>query len=76
MNRKAAKAQRLIAERRAVKVIVTQDDGTAFEGVIADLDDGWLLLKEAEQIGPQNSRVGVDGDLLLPRERIQYIQKP
>lgn len=76
MNRKTARAQKLIADRLAIKVIVTQVDGQSFAGMIADLDDGWLLLREAEQIGPQNSRVSVDGELLLPRERIAYIQNP
>jgi hypothetical protein len=76
MNRKTARAQKLIADRLAVRVIVTQLDGQAFAGVIADLDDGWLLLREAEQLGPQGSRVAVDGELLIPRERIAYIQRP
>jgi hypothetical protein len=70
------KANQLIADRLAVRVIVTQLDGQSFAGVIADLDDGWLLLREAEQLGPQGSRVAVDGELLIPRERIAYIQRP
>lgn len=76
MNRRIAKAQRLIADRLAVRVIVTQDDGQSFAGMIADLDDGWLLLREAEHLGPQGSRVALDGELLIPRERIAFIQKP
>jgi hypothetical protein len=60
----------------AVKVIVTQTDGAAFAGLIADLDRGWLKLAEAEQIGPQGSRVAVDGALIIPRDRIAYIQRP
>jgi hypothetical protein len=76
VNRRTAKAQQLIADRLAVRVVVTQDDGQSFAGMIADLDDGWLLLREGEQLGPQGSRVAVDGELLLPRERIAYIQKP
>jgi hypothetical protein len=76
MNRKTARAQKLIADRLAVRVIVTQTDGQAFAGIIADLDDGWLLLRETEQLGPQGSRVAVDGELLIPRERIAYIQRP
>jgi hypothetical protein len=76
VNRKTARTQRLIAERVAVKVVVTQTDGVSFTGLIADLDAGWLLLREAEQLGPQGSRVGVDGELLLPRERIAHIQRP
>jgi hypothetical protein len=76
MNRKTARAQKLIADRLAVRVVVTQADGQAFAGMIADLDDGWLLLREAEQLGPQGSRVAVDGELLLPRDRIAFIQHP
>lgn len=76
MNRKTRAANRLIADRLAVKVIVTQKGGAAFAGVITDLDDGWLLLREAESLGPQGSRVGVDGELLLPRDCIDFIQRP
>jgi hypothetical protein len=76
VNRATRRANQLIAERVAVKVIVTQTDGAAFAGIVADVDQGWLLLREAEQIGPQGSRVAVDGELLLPRDRVAYIQKP
>ena len=76
MNRRVARSQKLIADRLAVRVIVTQDDGTSFAGLIADLDDGWVLLREAEHLGPQNSRVALDGELLIPRERVAYIQRP
>lgn len=68
--------ERLIAERRAIKVVVTQTDGDSFVGLIADWDTGWLLLRECEQLGPQGSRIGVDGELLLPRSRVAYLQRP
>lgn len=76
MNGATRRANRLIADLIAVKVIVTQTDGAAFAGLVADLDKGWLKLREAEQLGPQGSRVGVDGELLIPRERLAYIQRP
>lgn len=76
VNRRTRRAEALIATRVAVRVVVTLADGAAFGGLIADLDDGWLLLREAEQVGVQGSRVGVDGELLLPRARIAFIQRP
>jgi hypothetical protein len=76
VNSRTRRANKLVADRLAVRVIVTQTDGQAFAGVITDLDDGWLLLREAEQLGPQGSRVAVDGELLLPRDRISFIQRP
>lgn len=76
MNARTRRANRLVADRLAVRVIVTQVDGQSFAGLIADVDDNWLLLAEAESFGPQGSRVAVDGDLLLPRDRIAYVQKP
>lgn len=69
-------AERLIAERRAVKVVVTMVDGASFVGLIADQDAGWVLFREAESLGPQGSRIGVDGELLLPRDRVSFIQRP
>lgn len=68
--------ERLISERRAIRVVVTQTDGESFVGLIADWDTGWLLLREVESLGPQGSRIGVDGELLLPRDRVAYIQRP
>lgn len=76
MNGRARRANRLIAERTAVRVVVTQTDGQTFAGLIADLDDRWLLLREVAQMGPQGSSVAVDGELLLPRDRIAYVQRP
>lgn len=69
-------AERLIGERLARRVVVTQADGASFGGLVAGTDSGWLLLREAEQYGPQGSRVAVDGELLIPRDRISFIQKP
>jgi hypothetical protein len=69
-------AERLLGERLARQVVVTQSDGQSFAGLVAGHDAGWLLLREAEQFGPQGSRVAVDGELLIPRDRISFIQKP
>jgi hypothetical protein len=76
VNARTRRANKLIADRLAVRVIVTQHDGQSFAGLIADTDDNWLLLREAESLGPQGSRVAVDGELLLPRDRIAFIQRP
>lgn len=76
MNGRTRRANKLIADRLAIRVVVTQLDGQSFAGMVADLDEGWLLLREAEQLGPQGSRVAVDGELLLPRDRVAYVQKP
>lgn len=75
-HRAASPAERLIAERRAVRIVVTQTDGESFVGLIADWDPGWLLLRECESVQPQGARIGVDGELLLPRDRIAFIQRP
>jgi hypothetical protein len=63
VNARTRRANKLIADRLAVRVIVTQHDGQSFAGLIADTDDNWLLLREAES-------------LLLPRDRIAFIQRP
>lgn len=75
-RRAAAPEERLIAERRAARVVVTQNDGQSFVGLIADWDTGWLLLRECESVQPQGGRIGVDGELLLPRDRVAFIQRP
>jgi len=76
VNAKVRRTNKIVADRLAIRVVVTQVDGQSFAGVVTDLDDGWLLLRETESLGPQGSRVAVDGELLLPRDRIAFIQRP
>lgn len=75
-RRATAPVERLIGERRAARVVVTQTDGQSFVGLIADWDTGWLVLRECESVQPQGGRIGVDGELLLPRDRVAFLQRP
>lgn len=71
-----ALADRLLGALYVEKVLVTRNSGEAFLGVLADLDDRMLLLREAQAIDSDGQRRVVDGELLIPRADVAYIQKP
>jgi hypothetical protein len=72
----ASLADRLLGGVYAEKVMVTRSAGEAFLGVLADMDDRMLLLREAQAVGADGQRRSVDGELLIPRADVAYIQRP
>jgi len=68
--------RRLIDDLERVRVVVTLDNGEAFEGILLDADDGHTVLVDAAQLSPEDVRVPVDGQLWLPTENIAYLQRP
>lgn len=49
-------------------------EAPTFEGVWWDERGGYLVLKEAQLIKGQHQRVILDGEILVPRETIAFIQ--
>lgn len=69
----ASLVDRLMNSLYVERVIVTLRTGEAFGGLLTDLDDRMLNLREAFSLP---SRDTVDGDLLIPRADVLYLQKP
>jgi small nuclear ribonucleoprotein (snRNP)-like protein len=66
----------LLLERRSRRVIVTLKDGQAFSGVLYSTDHEALVLREAEALayGPKRENVIVEGEALLLRAEVAYLQ--
>lgn len=67
----------LLAERLRDMVIITLKAGGAFRGLLFDMDDRTLVLREAVVLDDGNTatRVPVDGELLLARADVHYMQR-
>lgn len=69
---------RLLRERLCDKVVVTLKTGPAFSGVLFKVDDRAVILRDSQAVegGPTGGPVGVDGELILFRTDISYLQRP
>lgn len=67
---------RLLKSRLREVFIVTMDDGSAWRGLLYAVDDRTVALREAERLTPDAPGTPVDGELLLPRDQLAYLQRP
>lgn len=66
----------LFRQRLRKQVIVTLKDDRAFGGVLFEVDPELVILRNSESLSRDGSRVRVDGELLLLRVDIAFIQRP
>lgn len=70
--------RRLLRERLRRKVIVTCKDGATFSGVLYAADPDVVVLRQAEAHDP-NPRAGavpVDGEIVVFRADVSFVQIP
>lgn len=69
---------RLLRERMCDKVVVTLKSGSAFSGILFKVDDRTLVLRDSHalQANPGGGNVVVDGEVLLFRTDIEFMQRP
>jgi small nuclear ribonucleoprotein (snRNP)-like protein len=69
--------KRIIRNHLRHRVVVTLKDGSAFSGVLYQADsEAWLLREAQLDAGPKREPVGVDGELLILRPDVAYLQIP
>lgn len=74
---RTSSADRLVRHRVREKVIVTMKSGEAFMGVLVDADGRSFILRDAKALTDASDRpVSVDGELVLDRTHIDYMQRP
>jgi small nuclear ribonucleoprotein (snRNP)-like protein len=68
----------LIATRRHRRVLVTLKSGESFAGVLFEADYQALVLRQAEALGVGENRtnVAVDGEVVILRPDVAFIQLP
>lgn len=73
---------RVFRERRLKQVIVTLKPAggvsLAFSGLLYEFDEDCFVLRNATALeqGENGSNVGVDGELILQRSDIAFVQRP
>lgn len=67
---------RLVRSLERRRIVVTLLDDTAFEGVLYDADRSTFVLRNAAALHPDGSRTPADGEVLVPRDRLAYLQRP
>lgn len=70
--------RRLLNQRLRHKVIVTLKDGASFSGVLYEADSEALVLRSAEALDsdPRSGPVPVDGEVLILRADVSFMQIP
>lgn len=68
----------LLATRLRRRVIVTLKSGDAFGGVLYAADRDVLVLREAQALsyGPRSEHLPVEGEALILRSDVAYMQLP
>lgn len=57
-------------------MIVTLKSGEGYRGVLFEEDRHALVLRNAEALNPDGTRVLVDGELIVLRPDVAYLQLP
>jgi len=67
---------RLVNDLYVRRLVVTTKTGEAFEGLLVGSDDRSVVLRQAVALGDDGARLPVDGELLIPRSELVYMQDP
>jgi hypothetical protein len=69
---------RLLRERLCDKVVITLKTGPSFSGVLFKVDDRAVILRDTQALGAAHNgdHLVVDGELVLFRTDIEYLQRP
>lgn len=66
---------RLLRSRLREVFLITLDNGDAFRGLLYALDRQSVILRQTETVNGTEIKP-VDGEIVLPRHRIAYMQRP
>lgn len=58
------------------QVILTLKSGDGYRGVLFEVDRHAVVLRNAEALNPDGSRLVVDGELIVLRADVAYLQRP
>lgn len=70
------KRDRLLKSRLRERFIVTTATGEAFDGLLEDVDDRTVVLVGVSIHRDAGSITPIDGEVVLRREAIAYMQRP
>ena len=56
------------------EVLVNTKSGEDFRGVLWAADGQYLVLRNAQLVRPRDSALPMDGELVVPRENVKFLQ--
>lgn len=68
--------KRLIRERTLKRVVATLKSGSCFVGILYAADSEAFILRDAKLIQPDREPTSVDGEVLVMRADLDYLQLP
>jgi hypothetical protein len=66
----------LMRDRLKERFVVTAVSGEAFAGLLIDVDDRTVVLRDVSVLKADGAQLPVDGELVLRRDAIAYMQRP
>lgn len=70
------KKTRILRNRLNRRALVTLKTSEAFSGVLYEVDAQALVLREAESIDGTRTNIAVDGEIVILRADVAYVQLP
>jgi hypothetical protein len=70
------RTSRLLKLRVHERLLVTLVSGEAFDGLLWEHDGELLVFRDAAAVSATGGRLPVDGELILERSRVSYLQRP
>jgi len=70
----ARNRDKLVRDALRDRFVVTMKDGGTFDGLLDDVDDRTICLREATVLS--SARTPIDGRVLLNRADVAYMQRP
>lgn len=69
-----SRRDRIMRSHLRYRLVVTTHEDATWDGVLMDADDYCLVLRDVQAVQKDGSRVPADGEVLIPRSDVAYVQ--
>lgn len=69
-------AGRLLTERLRERYVLTLHSGETFDGLLVDVDERTVVMQDTSALGKDGAAIPIDGQVILERATIAYLQRP
>ena len=58
-----------------VRFLVTTHGGSTWDGLLMEVDERTIVLRDVKVIGTDGTETAADGEVLIPRSDVAYMQR-
>jgi hypothetical protein len=69
-----SRRDRIVRAYLRYRLVVTTHDDATWDGLLMDADDQTLVLRDVQAVQKDGTRVPADGEVLIPRSDVAYVQ--